>query len=260
MNPWLDRRVIPIAHRGGSREAPENTVGAFRRAAALGAKMLELDVHVTADGELVCIHDPTVDRTTDGTGRVVEMTLSEIKELDASAGFDGPRPAGIPTLREVLEAFPDVPLTVEAKPPPAEEVGYERDLARLLTDMGRGDDVIVGSFHSAVLSRIRDLAPDVATSAGPEDVVALMGAVESGETLDLGCVAAQVPIRWGDVEIVTPRFVETAHANGLAVHVWTVDDPETMRWLVEIGVDGILSDRPQVLVDLLGELGVAWSG
>ena len=164
-NPWIGRRVLAFAHQGGAREAPSSTMYALRRAAALGADALELDVHRSADGHLVVCHDATVDRTTDGTGRIAELTLSQLQALDA----------GVPVPDQVR-------------------------------------------VHAAV----------------------------------------QVPPRFGGVDVVTTAAVHAAHDAGMAVHVWTIDDKAEMRRLIELGVDGVMTDRPSVLVALLDDLGLRW--
>lgn len=294
VNPWLRRRVLLAAHRGGSLEAPENTMAAFRRAVGLGAEMLELDVRATRDGHLVVMHDETVDRTTGGTGAVVDLRLPAIRELDAAYWFvpgTGPDPTRavddyplrgvatgdraapddtpwaapddlrVPTLEEVLEAFPDTLLTIEVKATAPDAEPYEEELARLLAAAGRGDDVIVGSFHEVALDAVAARAPEVSTSAPPSVTGAFWEAATEGrEPPGTTHAALQVPLRWEGVEVVSERLVEVAHGEGLAVHVWTVDDAETMRWLVDVGVDAILSDRPTLLRDVLDELGARFEG
>ncbi len=289
-NPWLRRRVLLGAHRGGSLEAPENTLAAFRRAVGLGAEMLELDVRATRDGELVVMHDETVDRTTDGTGAVADLRLAAVRELDAAYWFVpgvGPDPTRavddyvlrgvatgersppedspwalpgdlrVPTLAEVLEAFPETLLTIEVKAAAPDVEPYEEELARVLTGAGRGDDVIVGSFHESALEAVTSHAPGVSTSAPPAVTGAFWEAATEGRDAPAtGHAALQIPLRWEGVDVVSERLVELAHDGGLAVHVWTVDDEETMRWLVGIGVDAILTDRPTLLRDVLDDLGV----
>ena len=291
-NPWLRRRVLLTAHRGGALEAPENTMAAFRRAVDLGAEMLELDVRATRDRELVVMHDETVDRTTDGTGAVADLGLDAIRELDAAYWFvpgTGPDPTraaddyllrgiatgersprddtpwavpddlGVPTLAEVLEAFPETLLTIEVKATAPDVEPYEQELARLLDEAGRSDDVIVGSFHQAALDAVAVHAPDVPTSTPPAVTGAFWeAATQGGDPPDTTHEALQVPIRWEGVDVVSEGLVEVAHDAGLAVHVWTVDDEEAMRWLVEIGVDAIMTDRPSLLGDVLDDLGARY--
>lgn len=267
------RTVRNIAHRGGSLEAPENTLHAFRRAVDLGADMLELDLRATRDGQVVVLHDPVVDRVTSGRGAVADLALAEVRELDAAHWFAPGRGASaaadhhplrrtvrdgtdeidsadlrIPTLGEVLAELPDVPLTMDLKVGEPEVPGFSDTVARLLTQAGRTDDVIVGSFSTQRLDAFRRAAPHVPTSASQEEV----GRFWSGEPVDVpGLAALQVPVTYGDVEVVTPDLVERAHDAGIEVHVWTVDDPEEMRRLIALGVDGLITDRPSVLAEVL---------
>lgn len=209
---WRERRVLVYGHRGGALEAPESTWDAFDHAAAVGCDGLELDVHVVG-GEVVVTHDPV-----------------------AAA------PPDVPRLAEVIDRYPDLYVNVDLKEP-----GAAVPVARVLAAAGRGDDVIVASFHDEVLRAFRASAPDVATSLAPGEATALW----AGEPLPPSPgrrVAAQVPVRWGGVEVVTRAFVDRAHALGLAVHVWTVDDTSEVRRLLDIGVDGVVTDRPSVVV------------
>lgn len=290
-NPWLARRVLGFAHRGGAIEYPENTLYAFRAGLAAGARALELDVHATADGELVVCHDRTVDRTTDGTGELAELSLAEVQSLDAAAHFVpgvGTLPEGepadwplagiahgvntvegvapeelrIPTLREVLATFPDVVLNMEIKDGPPRVPTYTDALATLLTEFGRDDDVIVAGFEDAYLADFRRRASGVHTGMGSREVAAFRRSGEPPVPGPRGArpVALQLPPTYGDRPLVTQELVAGAHTAGYAVHVWTIDDADLMAHLVELGVDGIMSDRPSVLADTLDHLGVAWPG
>jgi glycerophosphoryl diester phosphodiesterase len=287
---WRQRRVLPIAHRGGSAEGPENTLAALRRGARLGCPMVEFDVRATADGEIVVLHDPTVDRTTDGSGSVSDLTLEEVRSLDAAywftagsgtdddhAGDDHPLrgvasgdrpPSGdvdpeelrIPTLREVLAALPGTWMTIEIKATAPDATPYEEAVVSLLREFGRERDVILASFHEEALAAVREHAPEVCTSTPPPEILALWQAAhdETTEAPPLDRCALQAPALWGGIDVVSPALVDLAHSRGLAVHVWTVDDPAEMRRMVDAGVDGILSDHPSRLVGVLDELGVRW--
>lgn len=287
-NPWLERRVLAYAHQGGAWEAPSSTLYAIRAALASGATAIELDVHATADGELVVCHDATVDRTTDGTGAIAAMTLAELRRLDnaywfvpgadAMAGlapcdypFRGRAPEDpdfrIPTLREVLEQFPGVLLNLDVKQTAPAVEPYEEALARLLAEFGRRDDVIVASFSDEATARFAALAPDVPTSAGMAATAEFWRAVQAGDpappipvAVSGRPVAFQVPEVYGEARVVDRRFVDAAHAAGAAVHVWTVDDEASMRRLVGAGVDGIITDVPTVLSRVLTELEAGWRG
>lgn len=271
-NPWLERRVLNYAHQGGAREGPSSTLGAMRAALAAGAHALELDVHCTADGELVVCHDATVDRTTDGAGRIADMTLAEVQALDSAhwwrpgevaAHDEGPWPLRgrapddhdyrVPTLHEVLDAFPGVFLNLDIKETAPAVPGYEDALAGVLREHGRGDDVIVASFHDVATERFSACSGATPTSAGTAAVADFFFAVRDGRPPPAsGHVALQVPPTYGDTTIVDERFVAAAHEAGLAVHVWTIDEPAEMRRLVGLGVDGVMTDRPSVLAEVLG--------
>ena len=288
-NPWLERRVLNMAHQGGEIEAPSNTLYALKTAREKGSDVLEIDVHATADGELVVIHDATVDRTTNGAGRVDSLTLEQIKALDAAhwfvpgCGTCRNRPAGeytlrglatgereippelagfepndftIPTLREVLETFPRALVNIEIKSTAPDTAPYEEELARLLAEFGRTRDTIVVSFLDHATERFKLFAPEVDTATGTGQA-ALFWASAQGPAPGAPnprYQALQVPIQLEGITVVTPEFVQRAHASGLAVHVWTINDRAEMEWLVGIGVDGIMTDRPTLLEEVLGEL------
>jgi glycerophosphoryl diester phosphodiesterase len=257
----------------------------MRRALAGGASALELDVHATADGELVVCHDPTVDRTTEGSGSIAGLTLAQVQSLDNAYWFvpgevtapgrpeedyvlRGRAPEGtslrVPALREVLSEFPGVPLNLDVKRTAPEVEPYEAALARLLREFGRVDDVIVASFHDQATSDFAAEAPEICTSAGTMATAAFYRAVREGdEAAAAGAVgrhvALQVPPTFQSVTVVDGAFVAAAHRAGAAVHVWTIDDPAEMERLVAIGVDGVMSDTPTALVGVLAGLGVAWN-
>jgi glycerophosphoryl diester phosphodiesterase len=278
--PWLERRIIAYAHQGGAWEGPSSTLHTIAGALAAGATGIELDVHATRDRHLVVCHDATVDRTTDGRGAIATLTLEELRRLDNAywwaPGADvtpdlpaeeyplrGRAPAdrrfGIATLEEVLEAFPGVVLNLDIKQTAPTVEPYEAELADLLRRFGRTDDVIVASFLDAATDAFSVHAPDVPTSAGTLAVAEFYRAVRAGEDpAPLHHVALQVPTTFGDVTVVDAAFLEAAHACGLAVHVWTIEDEADMERLARLGVDGIITDRPSALVGVLDELGWRW--
>jgi glycerophosphoryl diester phosphodiesterase len=279
---WLERRVIAYAHQGGAWESPSSTLHAIQHAVEVGATAVELDVHATADGELVVCHDATVDRTTAAQGVIASFTLAQLRAMDfsywwipgadvtpgrpaADYPFRGRAPAdpsfGIATLREVLEQFPGVVLNLDIKQTAPVVAPYEESLARLLAEFGRTDDLIVASFLDPATDAFRRFAPDVPTSAGTMATAEAWQAVQAGEDLpESPAVAFQVPERQGDLVIVDERFVAAAHRAGKAVHVWTVNEAESMERLLALGVDGIISDVPTTLCGVLGSAGVAWNG
>jgi glycerophosphoryl diester phosphodiesterase len=278
-NPWLDRRVLNYAHQGGAKEAPSSTLLALRQAVAAGADALELDVHATADGELVVCHDATVERTTNGAGAIASMTLDELRRLDnaywwvpgevVAPGrpdveyvYRGKAPSDssllIATLREVLDEFDRVFLNLDIKQTAPAVEPYEAALAGLLREYGRADDVIVASFNDAATAAFAAVAPEIATSAGTLATATFWQAVQQGvDPPPTGHVALQVPAAYEAIPIVDEPFVTAAHRQGLAVHVWTIDEPNEMARLLELGVDGIMTDRPTVLESVLQERGLA---
>lgn len=258
--PYLQGdRPLVLAHRGGADLAPENTMAAFQNAVDLGVDILELDVHTTADGTVVVIHDESVDRTTDGTGAVHDFTLADLRQLDAGYDFSPDngqtfpfrgQGIGIPTLEEVFAAFPDMRINVEIKQsdPPIEAAVLE-----VIERAGAQQRVLVGSEYDDVMARFRSLAPDIATSAATNEVRNFYLA----QLLRVSAIyrpladAFQVPEYAGSTHVVTPSFVDAAHHHGVKVHVWTVNDAETMQRLLDIGVDGIITDRPDVALEVV---------
>jgi glycerophosphoryl diester phosphodiesterase len=279
---WLERRVIAYAHQGGAWEWPSSTLFTMRQGLAAGATALELDVHATADGELVVCHDATVDRTTDGTGSISSLTLDELRRLDNAYWFipgadvtpgrdreeypyrgraPEDRDFGVATLREVLEHFPDALLNLDIKQGEPAVAPYEAAVAALLAEFGREDDVIVTSFFDPVTEAFSAVAPHVPTSAGTLATAGFWRSVHDGEEpTPLRAVAFQVPERYGEVVVVDAAFVAAAHKAGIAVHVWTIDDTESMERLLDLDVDGIITDVPTQLVAVLDRRGVRWPG
>lgn len=279
---WRQRRVLAYAHQGGAREAPSSTLYAMRRALVAGATGLELDVHATADRHLVVCHDTTVDATTNGTGALSELTLAQVRALDNAYWFvpgeevspgrppqdyslrglaPGDPELGIPTLAEVLEAFPGVVLNLDIKRTAPTVEPYEALLANLLAEHGRSSsgDVIVASFFDAAITTFSALAPGVATAAGPGATAAFWKAVHAGvQPPVLPHVALQVPVTYQGVTLVVEALMAAAHRADLAVHVWTIDDPAEMGRLVYLGVDGIMTNLPSRLAQVLANRGGAW--
>lgn len=250
-----------FAHRGASGTCPENTMLAFRTAVELGAQAFELDVHATADDTIVVLHDDTVDRTTDGTGDVRSMSLTEVRRLDAGHRFspDGGRTfpyrgdgVRIPTLEEVLESFPDVPLILEIK---QEEPPLEEELARLLHSTESGDRCLVFSLSQGPLDRFRRIAPDRTTGFGPDDVADFLRRLGAGrwEGYRPPGSAFAVPVRWHGTQIVSGPFVEAVGRHDLEAFVWTVNEPREMHALLDLGVDGLISDYPERLSRVVAE-------
>jgi glycerophosphoryl diester phosphodiesterase len=252
---YLAGAPLLVAHRGGAKLAPENTIPAFRSAVDdWGADMLEMDVRLTADGEVVVIHDATVDRTTDGSGRVADLTLAEIRTLDAGHGFadlEGVptfrgRGARVPTFDEVLDACPDIWLNVEAK---------EQAVAAPLVEVVRRHGAEYRVLITAEIERNRRGARGYAGpwGASRRDCMRFWLAVTlpGGRVYTPAVDALQVPEFWRGRRVLTPRFVTEAHRRNIPVHVWTVDHPSDMRRFLAWGVDAIQSDRPDLLAEVL---------
>jgi glycerophosphoryl diester phosphodiesterase len=258
------RGIACFAHRGGAACWPENTLVAFEGGLESGCMWIETDVHMTRDGHIVCFHDDTLQRTTNGRGRIRDFDLAELRRLDAGYRFtpDGRsypfRGQGIkiPTLEEVaaLDTAARINLEIKQAQPPMAEA-----LWRSIETLGLHDRVLVASADAMLVRAFRNLARGtVASSAGRAEIFAFWLAARAGLTslLSVEYDALQVPVRSAGLEIVNRRFVEAAHARGLAVHVWTIDDVAHMRALIELGVDGIMTDQPRRLVELARELDV----
>jgi glycerophosphoryl diester phosphodiesterase len=250
---------LVMAHQGGDKLWPGNTLYAFERAAEMGVDVLEMDIHRTADGVLVVIHDDTVDRTTNGSGRVREMTLAEIQELDAAyhwpyEGDDRPyRGQGltIPTVAELFVALPQMRMNIDMKQWDAD---VPPQLCRLVREYDMSRQVIAASFSGDIMREFRRHCPEVATALGESEVRVFFGLSSAylGAAYWPVADALQVPEYGGGFHLVTRRFVETAHRHNIKVHVWTVDEIEAMQRLIDLGVDGIFTDRPDRLMALLG--------
>jgi glycerophosphoryl diester phosphodiesterase len=251
-HPFLDHPgPLPIVHRGGAAEAHENTAAAFQRCVDLGFRYVETDVRATSDGVLLAFHDRSLDRVTNLTGRIDDLTYEEV----AQARIGGTEP--IPLLRDLLADFPDVRFNIDAKHP-----ATSRPLVEVLAVADALDRVCLASFSDARLRWLRSaLGPGVCTALGPREVGQLKLASVGGPLARLlprlpataRCV--QVPVGPGLLPLVDRRFVDMAHDRGLVVHVWTVDDATVMHRLLDLGVDGIMTDRPAVLRDVLLQRG-----
>ena len=290
----LDRPLV-IAHAGGDQDYPHSTIYAFSQSAAAGADILELDVQLTADGVLIVQHDDTVDRTTEASGPVAELTLAEIQALDnaqwfvaglwgdqtlpaSEYSFRGVRtgavepPTGfeaddfrVATFREVAERFPHHVLDVEIKlqrgadgeEDPATGIAAAEVLAAEIAELGREQSVIVAGFNDDVLEAFSRIAPSVATTPGE---TALVGWFLAGESLDPRHAVVQVPFTYAGIEVVTPDTVDRVHSEGLEVWVWlsgtsVVETREFYSSLLALGVDGVIAGRPAEAVAALANIG-----
>lgn len=230
---------LAFAHRGGAAEGDENTAEAFSRAIDLGYRYVETDVHGTADGVAVVFHDPTLARLTGERGRISDLTWADLTSVRVGGA------AAVPRLDDVLGSWPQVRFNIDVK--------ADGGIAPTIHSMertGAADRVLLASFSDTRLTRLRALAgPKVATSLGMRGVARLRLGSLTGRRLVLppSVVAAQVPVRYGRIPVVDRRFVAYAHRLGLQVHVWTIDESAEMHELLDLGVDGIMTDRVDVL-------------
>ncbi|HKY55760.1 MAG TPA: glycerophosphodiester phosphodiesterase [Anaerolineales bacterium] len=258
-------RPLVIAHQGGDGVWPGNTMFAFERAVEAGADVLEMDAHITKDGEIVLMHDETVDDTTDGTGLIEDLTLAQLKELDAAyewSNDDGKtfphRGQGmqVPTLDEIFERFPQMRYVIEIK---LTENPIDKPLCDLIRQFNMQDKVVIASFHVEAMQNFRATCPDVATSASRTEVrnFVLLGKVFLSGFIVPRYQTIQPPYDPSEslgITIVTERFIRGAHAKNIRVEPWTVNDPELMKQYIEWGVDGIITDRPNLMVEVLEEM------
>jgi glycerophosphoryl diester phosphodiesterase len=232
---------IPFAHRGGASDAPENTMPAFEYAVGLGYRYVETDVQVTADGVLVAFHDGDLSRTCGRPGIISRLPWSDV----STARVRGEAP--IPLLEDLLGTWPELRVNIDCKSDLAVNA-----LVATLKRCNALDRVCVGAFSDRRIRRLRAILGDQLCSAlGPAGV----GALRFGRMRRAPAHAAQVPVRQGRMTIVDQRFVDRAHVVGIKVHVWTIDDPDEMRRLLDLGVDGLMTDKPAVLRDVLEERG-----
>jgi glycerophosphoryl diester phosphodiesterase len=293
-NPWLQRRFLNMAHAGGESEAPMNTMYAFKRAVALGADMIELDVESTADDQLVVIHNASVDQTTNGAGLVRDMTFGQVRALDAAYNFvpgrsavpglppesyplrgvrthDQKPPEGykaadfaIPSLREVLREFPDVPINIEIKGTSDTDVASFLHnatlLAKLLKKTDR-TDIIVTSFNDVTVAAFHQLLPRIPLAPGSSGLIAYF--LAGVRPID-GTVALQIPVRFSGVLVATPEFISRAHSDGYAVHVWfsgsAPEDEAAYNALIDACADGVMAAWPTLLEQILDERHIARPG
>lgn len=251
-----------FGHRGAAGVAPENTLVSFSRALADGAPYLELDVRASADGEVVVIHDATVDRTTDGKGPVAALRLDELRRLDAGYRFTAPdgshpyrgRGVRIPTLAELLAAFPEARLNIEVK---QEEPAIEAAVAAVLRAGGGTGRVLLAAENDVIIKRLRAAMPEAPTSFSAGEVAEFVSVVVGGE-LDRyrpPAQALQIPPAYAGIPLITAAHVAAAHRLGIEVHAWTINDEAEMEALLDLGVDGIVSDFPALAAKVAARRG-----
>ena len=250
MKPYLTHEhPLRLAHRGSRLLWPENTMVAFQGAIDLGFRYLETDVHVSRDGRVVVFHDDGLERLTDGLGKVWDHDWPYLRTLDAAHHFDPdggyPRRATgvvMPLLEEALTTFPTALWNIDLK-----QDGVESVVAGEISRLGAEDRVLIGSFHDRRIRRFRVCTSGaVATSAGPREVARAVASSVAGRPVAVTADALQIPVR-----LATRRLVDAAHRGDTQVHVWTVNDPAEMRRLLDVGVDGVISDRPDLLNEVV---------
>lgn len=262
-HPWFAgiERPLVIAHQGGDGLWPSSTLYAYEHAAALHPDVvLEGDVHITSDDVLVLMHDETVDRTTDGSGEIENMTLAQLKELDA--GYDWSPAEGetfpyrgqglqVATVEEVFEAFPERRYVLEIKETGA---SVAEPLCDLIREHGLEDQVMVGSFHDERLAEFRRVCPEIATSTArlETEIYFVMNRAFLTPLYTPPGAAFQVPEYSGNLHILTRGFIEGAHSRNMDVHAWTINEVEDMQRLLDLGVDGLITDYPDRALEVLG--------
>lgn len=261
-HPFFDTdgsRTQIIAHRGGAGLRPENTLPAFRHAIELGADVLEMDVQRTADGAIVLMHDRTVERTTNGRGAISALTLDELRALDAGYNWsaDGHRThpfrgkgIRVPTLEEVFARFPSARMNIEMK---YAQPTFARPLCALIRSAEMGERVLVASMNDAAVAAFRQVCPEVATSMSRSEARLFFGIqlIRLDAAYTPPVRALQIPDRIGGERIVTVSLVTAAHRRNLKLYVWTINDGERMDALIRMGVDGIITDRPDRLASIV---------
>lgn len=265
-HPMFKReRPLVMAHQGGAALAPSNTLEAFHHAVELGVDIIELDIHQTKDGHLVVIHDDTVNRTTNGKGKVNELTLDEIQSYDAGyhfvdlEGHHSYRNEGviIPTLESVFQEMPqNMRYTIEIKdtnhPELYETIGEQ--LWELMKKYNVENNILIGSFEQDILNMMTEITNgDAIVSAGEQEVTKFVILHKLGlHTLyKTKADSIEMPIKASGINLMDKRLIQTAQTRGIDVHYWTINDVETMKELIELGVDGIITDRPDLMIELL---------
>lgn len=248
-----------MAHGTGQGHGPKNTLEAALIAAKMGASYIEMDVHRSRDDVFVTIHDSTIDATTDGFGRVRDMSLLELQTYDAGHGFKFAKTENnfigqgvkIPTLESIFTALPKAKYVLEIKP---DDATFAEPFCKLLRKNGMQERAIIASFHRAPLDAFRKTCPEIPTSLPQSEVTqfVLLQKLGLSNLVQLYGTALQVPLSNSGITIVTPDFIAAAHKRGLEVHVWTVNDRKTIKWLYELGVDGVITDFPDRALNLAG--------
>jgi glycerophosphoryl diester phosphodiesterase len=253
--------VLAFAHRGSSIDCPENTMPAFEKAVELGTDFIETDIHFTRDKKFVLIHDDALERVTDGSGKVTDYTIDELKEFDAGYNFTTDKGISFPfrgkgitlcALDEVLKTFPLCRFNIDIKNKNPEQIDYFIDIVSKYNAQER---IIVASKYLSILRAVRKINPAIATSFSVLETLGILFLYKSGLLFlksSFKGISLQVPEKYGNFIIVTKRFVKDIHEKDLQVHVWTVDNEDDMKRLIDYGVDGLMSNNPALLLKVLG--------
>ena len=258
----MKKGVMVYAHMGGDGVWPGDTMFAYDQAANLGVDAFDMDAHITRDGQIVLMHDESVDRTTDGTGKVEDLSLADLSKLDAAykwssdGGATYPfRGKGIkvPTLEQVFKKYPQMRYLIEIK---LTRMPIARPLCELIHGYQMQDRVIVASFHDDAMQMFRETCPDVATSAARREVTAfvLLSKIGLSGLISPQYQALQVPFETSEtygIPVMSAAFIKAAHAKNLKVETWTLDDPELFRQYVQWGLDGVDTDRPDLILPIV---------
>ena len=264
-HPWFaqfDHYPLVFSHADDTGQGlwPGNTMVYLEGVANLGVDVLEMDADMTSDGHIVLMHDDTVDRTTNGSGLVSDFTLQALQELEVAGNWtqdDGAttpyqgQGLQIPTVEEVFQRFPNYPMVIEIK---QESPSMAEPFCALIRRYGMSDKVLVPSFSDQAISEFRTACPEVATAASSDEVrnFVIANFLMATNLLNPAYQALQVPEESGAIPVVIPQFVNSAHDHGLQVHIWTINEEDDMRRFIDLGVDGIMTDRPDILMQVLG--------
>ncbi|MEA5027366.1 MAG: glycerophosphodiester phosphodiesterase [Sphaerochaeta associata] len=263
---FFDPMPRVVAHRGDSAHFPENTLPAFESACKMGVDVIETDVHLSKDGHLVIWHDPTLDRNTDGSGSVEEHTLEELKAFDAGYTFTTDEGKTYPfrgkgvqlcTLQDALQTCPAMCFNVDLK---SEGAAIVDAFIQVIKDEHATRRVVAASFHLSNLKLLRKREPRIQTSLTTKEVIPLLALQKlhllPKRTTARSKVIFQVPVRQWGIEVITRKFVEVMHARGAVIQVWTINDEAEMHRLYSLGVDSIMTDRPQLAIKVAIEMGL----
>ena len=259
---FFDKNFMVFAHRGGMGLFPENTIIAFENAEKLGVDVLEIDVHPTKDGKVVVIHDDSIDRTTNGKGRISEFTYEELEKFDAAYNFSldngktfpyRGKGIKIPLLSDVLSQFQNMKISIEIKETDGK---IEEKVIELIKNYKMEDKVIIASEEFEILKKIREINPEIATSMSEKEVRSFYTSFVTYILLNFykpKADALSIPPEAEGRTLANKNFINSSHKKGLKIFVWTINEEEEMRELIKFGVDGIITDYPDKLIEILKE-------